>query len=76
MRVLIGLVLLALVSTAALVLLEAGQTAPTRTLFENARLIAGNGDSIFKRLCGAMGRHDLGGDPSLAHNDGRAARQA
>ena len=39
-------------------------------------LIAGNGDSIFKRLCGAMGRNDLAGDPSLAHNDGRAARQA
>jgi Predicted acyl-CoA transferases/carnitine dehydratase len=39
-------------------------------------LIAGNGDSIFKRLCGAIGRDDLAGDPSLAHNDGRAARQA
>jgi crotonobetainyl-CoA:carnitine CoA-transferase CaiB-like acyl-CoA transferase len=39
-------------------------------------LIAGNGDSIFKRLCGAMGRDDLAGDPALAHNDGRAARQA
>ena len=39
-------------------------------------LIAGNGDSIFKRLCGAMGRDDLASDPSLAHNDGRAARQA
>jgi crotonobetainyl-CoA:carnitine CoA-transferase CaiB-like acyl-CoA transferase len=39
-------------------------------------LIAGNGDSIFRRLCGAMGRDDLSDDPSLAHNDGRAARQA
>ena len=39
-------------------------------------LIAGNGDSIFQRLCGAMGRDDLAEDPSLAHNDGRAARQA
>ena len=39
-------------------------------------LIAGNGDSIFRRLCGAMGRDDLAADPSLAHNDGRAARQA
>ena len=39
-------------------------------------LIAGNGDSIFKRLAIAMGRHDLAGDPTLAHNDGRAARQA
>jgi len=39
-------------------------------------LIAGNGDSIFKRLCGAMGRADLADDPALAHNDGRAAKQA
>ncbi len=39
-------------------------------------LIAANGDSIFKRLCIAMGRDDLAGDPGLAHNDGRAARQA
>jgi crotonobetainyl-CoA:carnitine CoA-transferase CaiB-like acyl-CoA transferase len=39
-------------------------------------LIAANGDSIFKRLCRAMGRADLANDASLAHNDGRAARQA
>ena len=39
-------------------------------------LIAANGDSIFRRLCVAMGRDDLAGDASLAHNDGRAARQA
>jgi crotonobetainyl-CoA:carnitine CoA-transferase CaiB-like acyl-CoA transferase len=39
-------------------------------------LIAGNGDSIFKRLAIAMGRDDLAADPTLAHNDGRAARQA
>jgi crotonobetainyl-CoA:carnitine CoA-transferase CaiB-like acyl-CoA transferase len=39
-------------------------------------LIAGNGDSIFRRLALAMGRADLATDPSLAHNDGRAARQA
>ncbi len=39
-------------------------------------LIAGNGDSIFKRLCRAMGRDDLAADAALAHNDGRAARQA
>ena len=39
-------------------------------------LIAGNGDSIFRRLAIAMGRTDLADDPSLAHNDGRAARQA
>jgi crotonobetainyl-CoA:carnitine CoA-transferase CaiB-like acyl-CoA transferase len=42
----------------------------------NYVLIAGNGDSIFKRLCRAMGRDDLADDPSLAHNDGRGARQA
>jgi len=39
-------------------------------------VIAGNGDSIFKRLCRAMGRADLADDPALAHNDGRAAKQA
>jgi len=39
-------------------------------------LIAGNGDSIFRRLALAMGRDDLANDPALAHNDGRAARQA
>jgi crotonobetainyl-CoA:carnitine CoA-transferase CaiB-like acyl-CoA transferase len=39
-------------------------------------LIAGNGDSIFRRLALAMGRADLAADPALAHNDGRAARQA
>ena len=38
-------------------------------------LIAANGDSIFRRLCGAMGRADLASDGTLAHNDGRAARQ-
>jgi crotonobetainyl-CoA:carnitine CoA-transferase CaiB-like acyl-CoA transferase len=38
-------------------------------------LIAANGDSIFRRLCVAMGRDDLAQDASLAHNDGRAARQ-
>lgn len=39
-------------------------------------LIAANGDSIFRRLCGAMGRDDLANDASLAHNDGRGAKQA
>jgi formyl-CoA transferase len=39
-------------------------------------LIAGNGDSIFRRLALAMGRDDLATDPELKHNDGRAARQA
>jgi succinyl-CoA---D-citramalate CoA-transferase len=38
-------------------------------------LIAANGDSIFRRLCLAIGRADLAADPALAHNDGRAARQ-
>ncbi|WP_336273868.1 CaiB/BaiF CoA transferase family protein [Vreelandella indica] len=35
-------------------------------------LIAGNGDSIFKRLMGVIGRDDLANDPTLAHNDGRS----
>jgi formyl-CoA transferase len=39
-------------------------------------LIGGNADSIFKRLCKAMSRDDLAEDASLAHNDGRAARQS
>ncbi|MCG2593903.1 CoA transferase [Ramlibacter sp. XY19] len=37
-------------------------------------LIAGNGDSIFKRLMQAIGREDLGADPALADNAGRVAR--
>ncbi len=37
-------------------------------------LIAGNGDSIFKRLMQAIGRADLGADPALAGNAGRVAR--
>ncbi len=39
-------------------------------------LIAGNGDSIFKRLMSTMGRMDLGNDPALADNAGRVARVA
>jgi crotonobetainyl-CoA:carnitine CoA-transferase CaiB-like acyl-CoA transferase len=39
-------------------------------------LIGANADSIFRRLCRAMGRGDLADDASLAHNDGRAAKQA
>ncbi|MBE7928473.1 CaiB/BaiF CoA transferase family protein [Pseudomonas saudiphocaensis] len=35
-------------------------------------LIAGNGDSIYKRLMTLMGRQDLAEDPRFAHNDGRA----
>ncbi|MGZ5185612.1 MAG: CaiB/BaiF CoA transferase family protein [Caldimonas sp.] len=37
-------------------------------------LIAGNGDSIFKRLMQAVDRDDLGQDPTLADNAGRVAR--
>lgn len=36
-------------------------------------LIAGNGDSIYKRLMEAIGREDLAADPNLANNVGRAA---
>ena len=39
-------------------------------------LIAGNGDSIFKRLMTLIGRDDLGQDPALANNAGRVARVA
>jgi formyl-CoA transferase len=39
-------------------------------------LVAGNGDSIFKRLMGAIGREDLGAAPDLADNAGRVARVA
>ncbi|MBQ0961924.1 CoA transferase [Ideonella sp. 4Y11] len=37
-------------------------------------VIGGNGDSIYKRLMSAIGRDDLGSDPALAHNAGRAAQ--
>jgi formyl-CoA transferase len=37
-------------------------------------VIGGNGDSIYKRLMAAIGRDDLGQDPGLATNAGRAAR--
>ena len=39
-------------------------------------LVAGNGDSIFKRLMAAIGRDDLGQAPDLADNAGRVARVA
>ena len=39
-------------------------------------LVAGNGDSIFRRLMKAIGRDDLAADPALAHNDGRVKRVA
>lgn len=38
-------------------------------------IIGGNGDSIFKRLCHAMGRDDLGEDPRLADNAGRVQHE-
>lgn len=38
-------------------------------------LIAGNADSIFKRLMQAMGREDLAADPRLENNIGRVAHQ-
>ena len=39
-------------------------------------LVAGNGDSIFKRLMQTIGRDDLGNAPDLANNAGRVARVA
>ena len=39
-------------------------------------LIAGNGDSIFKRLMGMIGRSDFANDPALANNTGRVERVA
>jgi formyl-CoA transferase len=37
-------------------------------------LVAGNGDSIFRRLMHVIGRPDLAADPQLADNAGRVAR--
>ncbi|MBS0467865.1 MAG: CoA transferase [Proteobacteria bacterium] len=37
-------------------------------------LVAGNGDSIFKRLMATIGRQDLADDAQLADNAGRVAR--
>jgi len=37
-------------------------------------LVAGNGDSIFRRLMRAIDRADLENDPQLVHNDGRVRR--
>ena len=37
-------------------------------------LIAGNGDSIFKRLMKAIGRNDFASDPQLENNEGRVKR--
>jgi formyl-CoA transferase len=37
-------------------------------------LVAGNGDSIFRRLMEVIGRPDLASDPELARNEGRVRR--
>lgn len=39
-------------------------------------LIAGNGDSIYRRLMERIGRLDLANDPQLEHNDGRVRHVA
>ena len=38
-------------------------------------VIGANGDSIFQRLCAAMGRDDMGHDPRLASNAGRVEHE-
>ena len=44
------------------------------TCIDGVVLIAGNGDSIFKRLMQAIGRDDLASDLQLADNAGRVVR--
>jgi crotonobetainyl-CoA:carnitine CoA-transferase CaiB-like acyl-CoA transferase len=39
-------------------------------------IIGANGDSIFKRLCDAMGQPQMGDDPRLANNAGRVEHEA
>ena len=39
-------------------------------------VIGANGDSIFKRLCEQMGRHDMASDSRLADNTGRVKHEA
>lgn len=39
-------------------------------------VIGANGDSIFKRLCEAMGRPDMAADKRLEHNKGRVVHEA
>jgi crotonobetainyl-CoA:carnitine CoA-transferase CaiB-like acyl-CoA transferase len=39
-------------------------------------IIGANGDSIFKRLCEAMGRSDMAADPRLTDNAGRVEHEA
>lgn len=50
--------------------------APTNAYLckDGCALIAGNGDSIFKRLMATIGREDLGQDSELATNTGRVER--
>jgi len=50
---------------------------PSNTYLSRDRVhvvIGANGDSIFRRLMTLIGRDDLGNDPSLADNAGRAKR--
>ena len=51
-----------------------GDETNTVTCAGSYVLIAGNGDSIYKRLMKTIGRDDLGADPTLAGNAGRVAR--
>lgn len=39
-------------------------------------VIGANGDTMFARLCEAIGRPELAADPALAHNEGRVREQA
>lgn len=39
-------------------------------------IIGANGDSIFRRLCDAMGRPEMGQDPRLADNRGRVEHES
>jgi crotonobetainyl-CoA:carnitine CoA-transferase CaiB-like acyl-CoA transferase len=39
-------------------------------------IIGANGDSIFKRLCEKMGRHDMAQDPRIQDNKGRVEHEA
>jgi crotonobetainyl-CoA:carnitine CoA-transferase CaiB-like acyl-CoA transferase len=39
-------------------------------------VIGANGDSIFKRLCEAMERHDMASDPRVSDNAGRVQNEA
>jgi formyl-CoA transferase len=50
--------------------------APTNAYLckDGCALIAGNGDSIFKRLMSTIGRDDLGTDLGLSNNSGRVKR--